>query len=348
MAPSLNTWTIIFLIAAAQGLGLALLIFLRKSKANNLLALLIASFSICLLFYVSFWTNYYKLLPQQFGLLMGLTYLFGPLCYFYIRSDKTDAFFNRWHFIPAALYLIYFFSSNFISSDSFKIISTGQTYLQCAHLLIYSYLILRFVSANRGYSNGELKLYTWRKKVAFAFLGYSLSFFLYYLLVWMDTLQIEQDYMISIASSFFIYFIGYHSFQRQEVLRMYEQSKYDKSSLSETAAVSILNELKTVMQKEKPYLNSTLKLPELSTRLELTQNQISQVINDLEGKNFSDFVNSYRIDLARELLLDSSEKRIIEVAYASGFNTKASFNGVFKKFTGMSPSQFKESQLVRS
>jgi AraC-like DNA-binding protein len=348
MVPSLNTWTIIFLVAATQGLGLALLIFLRNSKANNLLALLIASFSVCLLFYVSFWTNYYSLLPPQFGMLMGLTYLFGPLCYFYIRSDKTDAFFNGWHFIPAALYLVYFFSPAFIPTHWIETISTGQTYLQCAHLLIYSYLILRFVSANRGYSNGELKLYTWRKKVAFAFLGYSLSFLLYYVLVWTNRLQIEQDYMISIASSFFIYFIGYHSFQRQEVLRMYEQSKYDKSSLSDSAAISILKELKTVMEKEKPYLDSSLKLPELSTRLKLTQNQISQVINDLEGKNFPDFINSYRIDLARELLLDSSEKRVIEVAYESGFNTKASFNGVFKKFTGMSPSQFKESQLVRN
>lgn len=346
MEPSLNTWTIFFLVAAVQGLFLAAMIFLRRSRVNNLLGFLILSFSICLLCYVGFWTRYLSLLPWQINAMQGLTYTFGPLLYFYVKSFRKEVVLSVWHFIPFALYLVFFLNLNNFSENQRVIFANFQPFLQNAHLVIYTFLIFRFVYLNKGFSNGTIKLYNWRKKITWAFFGYTSSFLLYYMLVWTNMLQVQYDYIISVASGFFIYFIGYHGFQQPEVFKMHENSRYEKSALNPSASAAILNTLRDLMREERPYLNSSLRLPDLAEKLNLSNHYISQVINDLDGKNFADFVNEYRIEEAKRLLLETQEKKIIHVAYDSGFNNKASFNKAFKRFTGMAPSEFRQNVSI--
>ncbi len=346
MEPSLDTWTIFFLIAAVQGLFLSSMIFLRKSKVNNSLGLLILSFSICLIYYVGYWTGYNRVIPTQMGVFGGLTYTFGPLLYFYVRSSKKVAYFNSYHFIPWLLFIAYWYCRPLYPQPLFPILRDVQAALQNIHLAVYTVLIIHFTYSNKGFSNGALRLYLWRKKVSWAFFGYSLSFISYFTLVWTNSLKLEYDYMISVASSFFIYFIGYHGFQRQEIFKMYENGRYERSALSTTASSSILDKLRSFMETERPYLDSSLRLQDLAENLNISNHYISQVINDLDGKNFADFINEYRIEEAKRLLLADDQKKIIHVAYDSGFNNKASFNNAFKRFTGMAPSEFRESQSV--
>jgi YesN/AraC family two-component response regulator len=61
--------------------------------------------------------------------------------------------------------------------------------------------------------------------------------------------------------------------------------------------------------------------------------------------SFTDFINSYRVEAAKCALLSQENRKIIHVAYDTGFNNKVSFNNAFKKFTGLSPSQFRDRQL---
>ncbi|MEQ9405797.1 MAG: helix-turn-helix domain-containing protein [Cyclobacteriaceae bacterium] len=346
MEPSLDTPTIFFLVAAIQGLFLSIMIFLRKSRTNNLLGFLILFFSLVLLYYVSFWTRYEYLFPRHISILQGLTFSFGPLLYFYVRSGKKEAYFNFWHFIPQLLYFVYFFGFRYIPREYFATVSMFRDISQNAHLIIYTFLIFQFTWRNKGFTNGALKLYQWRKKLSLAFLGYSLSFVTYYTLVWTGTIQVEYDYMVSVASTFFIYFIGYHGFQQQEVFKQYEAGRYEKSSLSDTASAAILKSLRDLMNKEKVYQDSSLRLQDLAQKLEFPPHYISQVINDLDGKNFADFINEYRVEEAKKKLLDSDRKKIIDVAYSCGFNNKTSFSSAFKRFTGMSATEFRENHLT--
>ena len=346
MEPSLNTWTSFFLIAVVQGFFLSLMIFLRRSKANNLLGLLVLLFSTCLLYYVAFWTRYSQLLPWPFHAIQGLTYTFGPLLYSYVRADKKEAKISFLHFIPAGLFVIFFFLMPYYPRESLPLIRGVQSVVQTLHLIVYALLTIKYTYSNKGYSNGALKLYQWRRKLSWSFLGYTFTFLCYYLLLWTGYLEIEYDYGISIASTFFIYFIGYHGFQHQEIFKMYEVGRYEKSALNSSASVSILNSLKAYMESERPYLDSSLRLQDLADHLKISPNYISQVINDIEGHNFADFVNEYRIREAKKLLLDSVPRKIIHIAYDSGFNNKTSFNNAFKRFTGMVPSEFREKQSV--
>lgn len=347
MQPSLNTWTIVFLIAAMQGLFLCVMIFLRRSRTNNLLAFLILAFSLCMLYYVAYWTGYFRLLPYYIASAQGFTYVLGPLAYFYLRSDRKTFYFNGWHFVPFCLFMTYFLAQPLFSTPYPSTFRLVQVVVQNLQLVVYTVIIFTWINGHKDLQNGALKLYVWRKKVAYAFAGYTLSFLLYYILVWTHTLKIEYDYLISVASSFFIYFIGYHGFQNPAVLKMQENGKYDKSSLSSSAASAILSKLKIHMAENKPYLDSALKLQHLAEQLSLSPHHISQVINDLLGQNFSDFINQHRIEEAiRELSEEKyANKKVIHIALDCGFNNKTSFNTAFKKVTGTSPSVFRNQQL---
>jgi AraC-like DNA-binding protein len=76
--------------------------------------------------------------------------------------------------------------------------------------------------------------------------------------------------------------------------------------------------------------------------LDVPRNQLSGVINQVHGKNFYEFVNLYRINEVKRLLTDPKNKhlKLISIAYDAGFNSKASFNRIFKQMTNMTPSKF--------
>lgn len=100
------------------------------------------------------------------------------------------------------------------------------------------------------------------------------------------------------------------------------------------------------MEKEEPYLDSSLSMYDLATQLDLNVKELSLLINHTLNQHFFDFVNYYRIRKAMSILEDpeNSQLTILEVLYEVGFNSKSSFNTVFKKQAGMTPTQFRRSQ----
>ena len=98
------------------------------------------------------------------------------------------------------------------------------------------------------------------------------------------------------------------------------------------------------MEEEKIFLDPDLTLQKLSQQLHVHYNHLSQIINKHMNKSFNDYINSYRIEEARKKLADPEEsgKTILEIAYDTGFYSKSVFNTAFKKFTGMTPTQYKK------
>ena len=103
-----------------------------------------------------------------------------------------------------------------------------------------------------------------------------------------------------------------------------------------------LDRVASFMNQEKPYLNPELNLSDLADALEMNRAQLSQVINSGFQKNFNDFVNSYRVEAIKEKLNAGSNEQLslLGIAYDCGFNSKATFNRVFKKLTQTSPSEY--------
>ena len=96
------------------------------------------------------------------------------------------------------------------------------------------------------------------------------------------------------------------------------------------------------MENEKLYLDNNLSLKQLSEKLDIHPNYLSQIINERLNKNFYDFVNEYRVNEFKKITLLPKNKNftLLSLAYDCGFNSKSSFNNVFKKFTKQTPSEF--------
>ncbi|HEX2396142.1 MAG TPA: helix-turn-helix domain-containing protein [Bacteroidales bacterium] len=121
-----------------------------------------------------------------------------------------------------------------------------------------------------------------------------------------------------------------------------EVKKYRKTSLPKHIAGKLKTDLERIMLKERPYLDSSLNLSDLSEMINCSPNQLSQLLNENIGKNFYDYVNEYRLGYFCELTKDPKNKQFtfLSLAYESGFNSKSTFNSFFKKSTGLTPSDY--------
>lgn len=115
-------------------------------------------------------------------------------------------------------------------------------------------------------------------------------------------------------------------------------------SIPPRMAEEYLKKLVHLFEIEKVYRQESLSLQILADRLSIPAYQLSQVINDKLGKTFFELLNSYRVEEVKQRLSDPAEKnkRILDIAYEAGFNTKTAFNRTFKKYTGMTPTAYRE------
>ncbi|WP_299214104.1 helix-turn-helix domain-containing protein [uncultured Aquimarina sp.] len=105
-----------------------------------------------------------------------------------------------------------------------------------------------------------------------------------------------------------------------------------------------INQLLQFMKKEEPYLDASLTLNKLADKIGLPHRDVSILINSNLNQHFFDFVNQFRIDKAKEMLLNSKDKKLTiqQIMYDVGFNSKSSFYTVFKKQTGVTPSEYRK------
>lgn len=102
--------------------------------------------------------------------------------------------------------------------------------------------------------------------------------------------------------------------------------------------------LTLLMENEKPYLQPALTLEKLASQLQMPTRSLSNMINRQFSCNFFEFINAYRIDEAKRLLSEPSsvQKNMLDIMYEVGFNSKATFNTLFKKKLGMTPSEYRK------
>ena len=105
-----------------------------------------------------------------------------------------------------------------------------------------------------------------------------------------------------------------------------------------------LSKLQQFMMAEKPYLNPSLTIQDVSNTIQIPTRELSILINHHLNQHFYDFVNSYRIEQAMEILKDTRKSKvtILEILYQVGFNSKSSFNTAFKKHTGYTPTDYRK------
>ena len=308
--------------------------------------------------------------PHIYFILLPFIFLYGPSLYFYVRSlAYRDFSFKRqhaFHLIPFLLISIYFIVVYHFQSTAIKIRILNSLIeglpiqaifiIGLYHILIFCYLIASFFilfdyrNKLRGiFSSMEKINLAWLKYVLFGFSSIwiidTTSFILDRLLVPTSALNASALVLIFVFANIIVYY----GLKQPEIFNgIEEKPKYFHSRLTESDKEQHLKRLRSYMLKEKPYLNPMLTLNGLSRKISISPRDLSQIINESIGVNFYDFVNSYRVGEAKKYLKDSSnqEKNILTILFDAGFNTKSVFNRVFKKHTGMTPSDFKKTHQI--
>ncbi len=136
-------------------------------------------------------------------------------------------------------------------------------------------------------------------------------------------------------------FIAYKWYLRRELERKRKLFKYAQSNLSKEDADKINSNLINYLKNNEVYLEPDLSIQRLAKLIGTKPNYLSQVINQYYGKHFRDYINSYRIEKAKELL-QNTDLIIEAIAYDTGFNSTSTFYSAFKKETGLTPKNFRK------
>lgn len=128
----------------------------------------------------------------------------------------------------------------------------------------------------------------------------------------------------------------------KELQEIKKKEKYATSLLSDEANNTLYNSLLKLVEEDKIYLNNKLTIEDVAKKLNTNRTYLSQIINEKTDTNFNNFINKYRIQEAQVCLLNDEIKsyNIEGIAQTVGFSSKSTFNGAFKKFTGLTPSEF--------
>lgn len=121
--------------------------------------------------------------------------------------------------------------------------------------------------------------------------------------------------------------------------------KYYRSGLSKELMQHYAQSITKYLEEEKPYTNPEYSLQSMIRDINISQQNLSQTINETLGKNFYQLINEYRVKEFQDLLRDPKSKNftLLSLAYEAGFNSKSTFNRIFKETTGQTPSQYQQS-----
>ena len=368
---------ILLKLGGLQALMLAVFLFKKRTNnnANLILAFLIVSFGVSCFFYgfnsIAFFLNY----PHLIRLDWGIPLLFGPLIYLYTVSlinGESSIQKQYIHFLPYLLNLIILVPF-FIKSSEEKIqilnyftasITSGidkyyyyNFFLRLAISIIslsYAYKSIKVVHDYRRkllneYSSTEKMKLDWLRILLYSYVIISFIFILVNAVTFGDRYP-HFDYTVYyfLFIFIFIYMLSYKALSQPKIVILTSidipQSNRKRSLKKEMKPSIEAIQLQEYIQKKKPYLNGELTASELAQELKISRHQLSQILNEELGKSFYDFINEYRSEEFKERiqLPENNHLTLLGIAFDSGFNSKTTFNTIFKKTTGLTPSQYKK------
>jgi AraC-like DNA-binding protein len=145
-----------------------------------------------------------------------------------------------------------------------------------------------------------------------------------------------------------LYIISYYGIRRKELKILFNpkenncHASYKNSNLSKEQKSLIRTKLDDILNKDKLYLNPQLSMDILSSALNIPKYQITEVLSTEIGKNFFQYINSYRVNAVTKMLADKSNHYSIDaIGYECGFSSKSSFYTFFRSSTGLTPYEYK-------
>ena len=325
------------------------------------------------------WYNEFRATKINYFLL-DTTFVLAPLIFFYLKSITTSHFKFRtvdwWHFAPILLFIVYricIFSYDDIQPQ-FDTVQNGvlklsidePIVLKALEYLSPPYVLLYLAFTFQLFYNYRKKIMQYFSNTFTLELNWILSFLILFTIAFLYNviqsivgnyidLGYQQRWWLNLLVAIITLYFGikgyftdtsklktlsFSFFPSQDAIPN-QISSNEKKPISKVD----LDIVKNLMDVHKSYLNPELNLSDLADQAHMSRAQLSEIINSGFGKNFNDFVNEYRVEAFKAMLKENKHEQLslLGIAQDCGFNSKATFNRVFKKLTNVSPTQYLKS-----
>lgn len=364
---SFNVLTVIVFVLIANGLFATIILLLKKenNQANRYLAILTFLLSLWLCDTFLRTSGIYGQQPNLYLLPIYFSLGFGPLIYLYtLQLTRKQFQFSRRqfiHFIPVLLqFSLYLFlqSKDYSYRRDFWLeIHRPYTYdleliLSFLSLMIYLFLSRNLIKSYRSridnaFSDLSRITLTWLNQLHIALFILSVFWLLETIGRFVWTFYPNTPFS-SMTVGFVVLFISIGAILQKdlsdtaETLSVESADLDNEESKNERVEPKEVERIQRILSEKELFLVSDLTLKDFASHVGLSARETSRIINSNLEMSFIDFVNQYRIERFKELA--KSEKleqlSLLGIAYESGFNSKSTFNRVFKKMEGKSPTAY--------
>ncbi len=327
------------------------LIFSRNNQlANRFLAGIILAFGLNLAMVWILSQSFFDQVPLLHLLPYGIGFGLGPIIYLYIKSLTSNEKLNYWHllwlaadYIHSAYHWIYGRSfPDHIWHDIADKIGSVSIFLIIYYLWISRKLILKYqTQLKQKLSNIEQQTLNWLNQFFLIFLIIIPLSIIIWILVLATDINVNNQVAAPVVHLIIIFWLGIGGIkQPQIVLKEISLSPSNETSKEYHQHLELLV---NCMESDKLYKLNDLNVRMLEDRLNLTAKQISEALNKGLGKNFYSFINDYRVNEFKSRVSETNHLTLAGLAYECGFNSKTTFQRVFKEITGMRPSEYIDS-----
>lgn len=361
-------FNIIIYAGIVQGLYSAMILTHTKLKnpANHYLAILLVVLSFSILhsvFIIPYFHNFHN---TSFQIKEPFILLVVPFIWLYIKKLNQPQFHFKQrhllHFVPFVLVMLFsvlfVFHSNGINDQKYyshtliiNVVLYVGAFCQFVFYLFYMLRLIRSfkTKALNELSNTENIDPSWLRIFLITFL---VVFLLLVLMMVIAIHKLNVAYLnnfIALIFALVIYVLGYKGLFQQTILIDNKEIIVQNEVITENESIEtkvdeqLLKKLFDFMEIDKPYHDPELTLTSLAGQVKISRNLLSELINSGTGGNFYDFVNKYRVEEVKQLMGNAKFKdfTLLAIAFEAGFPSKSTFNSIFKKFTGLTPSEYR-------
>ncbi|MBX2828613.1 MAG: helix-turn-helix domain-containing protein [Flavobacteriaceae bacterium] len=318
------------------------LLFVRKKNRlpNYFLGLLVLMLSIRIGKSVYMVFNEDRvLLYLQIGL--SACFLIGVMLYYYVRSqlENTKKVPSSWKIHIGVLLLFIVVVGIIYPYETYPELWRSYSakfiyFVWGVYLALSAYMLREILGKvfkrKQSYTTQELWLLLIFTSNVLIFIAYNIGRFRWY---------ITGAITFSLALYGVIFFLLLK--KNRSILFQDPPEKYNAKKIQSTEADQIVARLTTVMTEKELFRNPNVKLKDVAAAVGISPHKLSQLLNDNLGKSFNNYINDHRVEKAKVLLQEENRYTLEAIGFEAGFSSKSSFYSIFKKVTGMTPSEFK-------